>query len=122
MSISFPASRAMSAATLTYGVYALAKPSHLADAMKSDSSDRAWYDSLAKAYGVRDLVVSLLGIFGPGRAVAWAMRGRIAGDLADCATLVTKADDGKVRGKVAAVTIGWAVLNFVAYRWDRSRA
>ena len=50
------------------------------------------------------------------------MRGRIAGDLADCATLVTKADDGKVRGKVAAVTIGWAVLNFLAYRWDRSRS
>jgi hypothetical protein len=122
MSISFPASRAMSAATLTYGVYALAKPSHLADAMKSDAGDRGWYDNLAKAYGVRELVVSLLGIFGPGRAVAWAMRGRIASDLADCATLVAKADDGKVRGKVAAVTVGWAVLNFVAYRWDRSRA
>ena len=50
------------------------------------------------------------------------MRGRIAGDLADCATLVTKADGGKVRGKVAVVTIGWAALNFLAYRWDRSRA
>lgn len=112
----------MSVATLTYGVYALVKPSHLADAMKSDTADRAWYDTLAKAYGVRDLVVSLLGIFGPGRAVAWAMRGRMASDLADCATLVTKADDGKVRGKAAAVTVGWAVLNFLAYRWDRSRA
>ena len=112
----------MSAATLTYGLYALAKPSHLAKAMEADEGDRAWYDGLAKAYGVRDLIVSLLGIFGPGRAVAWSMRGRIAGDLADCATLVTKADDGKVKGKVAAVTIGWAVLNFLAYRWDRSRS
>jgi len=121
MSISFPASRAMSAATLAYGAYALAKPSHLADAMDADDGDRAWYENLARAYGVRDLVVSLLGIFGPARAVAWSMRGRIAGDLADCVTLVTKADEGKVRGKVAAVTVGWAALNFLAYRWDRSR-
>src|SRR5688500_11318649 len=118
MSISFPASRAMSAASLAYGVYALAKPSHLANVMDADDSDRAWYDNLAKAYGVRDLAVSLLGVFGPARAVAWSMRGRIAGDLADCVTLVAKADEGKVRGKVAAVTLGWAALSFLAYRWD----
>jgi hypothetical protein len=122
MSISFPASRAMSAATATYGVYALVRPSHLADAMQADAGERPGYDALARAYGVRDLLLSALGVFGPGRAVAWAMRGRIAGDLADCATLVVKADDGKIRGKAAAVTVGWAVLNFLAYRWDRSRA
>jgi len=122
MSISFPASRAMSAATLAYGAYALAKPSHLANVMESDPGDRAWYDKLAKAYGVRDLVISLLGVFGPARAVAWSMRGRMAGDLADCATLVAKADEGKVRGKAAAVTLGWAALNFLAYRYDSKRA
>jgi len=121
VSISYPASRVMSAATATYGVYALVKPSHLADAMRADAGERSGYDSLARAYGVRDLLLSALGVFGPGRAVAWAMRGRIAGDLADCATVVTKADVGKIRGKVAAVTVGWAVLNFLAYRWDRSR-
>jgi hypothetical protein len=122
MTISYPASRAMSTASAAYGVYALVKPSHLADVMDADTGQRSGYDSLARAYGVRDVLLSALGVFGPGRAVAWAMRGRIAGDLADCATLVTKADDGKVRGKVAAVTIGWAVLNFLAYRWDRSRS
>ncbi|MBF4765537.1 hypothetical protein ISU07_20600 [Nocardioides islandensis] len=121
MSISYPASRAMSAATAVYGVYALAKPSHLADVMGADPGERPGYDQLARAYGVRDLVISLLGVVGPAGAVRWAMRSRIAGDLADCATLVAKADEGKVRGKVAAVTLGWAALNLAAYRWDRKR-
>ena len=122
MSISYPASRAMSAATAVYGVYALARPAHLADAMGADADERPGYDTLAKAYGVRDLLVSALGVFGPPRGVAWAMRTRMAGDLADCVTLVSRADDGKLRGKVAAITLGWAALNYAAYRWDRSRA
>jgi len=121
MSISYPASRAMLAASAVYGVYALVKPSHLADVMRADADERSGYDNLAKAYGVRDLVISAVGVFGPGRAVGWAVRARMAGDLADCVTLVTKADEGRVRAKVAAVTDGWAVLNFLAYRWDRSR-
>ena len=122
MRLSFPASRAISVASAAYGVYALVRPSHLADAMQADADERDGYDSLAKAYGVRDLTISLLGILAPARGVQWAMRSRIAGDLADCATLVTKADDQKVRGKAAAITVGWAVLNFAAYRWDRRRA
>ena len=121
MSISYPASRAMSAATAVYGVYALVRPSHLADAMGADAGERPGYDNLARAYGVRDLLISTVGVLGPGRVVAWAMRSRMAGDLADCVTLVAKADEGKVRGKVAVVTVGWALLNFLAYRWDRSR-
>ncbi len=122
MGLSFPASRAISVASAAYGVYALVRPSHLADAMGADADERDGYDNLAKAYGVRDLTISLLGVLGPARGVQWAMRSRIAGDLADCATLVTRTEDGKVRGKVAAITIGWAVLNFAAYRWDRRRA
>ena len=122
MSISYPASRAISVASAAYGVYALVKPSHLADVMQAGSDEREGYDNLAKAYGVRDVTISLLGILGPARVVQFAMRSRIAGDLADCATLVSKADDGKVRGKAAAITVGWAVLNFAAYRWDRRRA
>jgi len=121
MSISYPASRAMSAATAVYGVYALVKPSHLADVMGADAGERSGYDSLARVYGVRDLVICAVGVLGPGRGVAWAMRARMAGDLADCVTLVAKADEAKVRGKVAFVTVGWAVLNYLAYRWDRSR-
>ena len=61
MSISYPASRAMSAATAVYGVYALARPAHLADAMRADADERPGYDTLAKAYGVRDLIISALG-------------------------------------------------------------
>ena len=121
MSISYPASRAMLAASAVYGVYALVKPSHLADVMRAEADERSGYDNLARAYGVRDLVISAVGVLGPGRGVAWAVRARMAGDLADCVTLVTKADEGRVRGKVAVVTVGWAALNYLAYRWDRSR-
>ena len=95
MGVSFPASRAISVASAAYGVYALARPSHLADAMKAGADEREGYDNLAKAYGVRDLTISLLAMLGPARGVQWAMRSRIAGDLADCATLVTRADDGR---------------------------
>jgi len=122
MAITYKASRAISAATAAYGVYALMKPEHLGNAMQADATEREDYDNLAKAYGVRDIAVSLLGVLGPARGVQWAMRSRIAGDLADCATLVMKTENQQVRGKVAAVTLGWAALNFAAYRWDRSRA
>jgi hypothetical protein len=121
MTISHPATRAMSAATAAYGVYALVKPSHLAEVMGAEPHERSGYDTLARMYGVRDLLISALGVFGPGRAVAWAMRSRIAGDLVDCVTLVAKAHDDKVRRKVAVVTVGWAALTYAAYRWDRSR-
>ena len=118
MTITYPASRAMSAASAVYGVYALLRPAHLANAMKADADRRDSYDTLAKAYGVRDLAISAVGVFGPARAVRWAMAARIAGDLADCATLVARADDGVVRGKVMGVTLGWAALNAAALRWD----
>ncbi|MGD9958280.1 DUF4267 domain-containing protein [Nocardioides sp.] len=122
MTISYPASRAMSAATAAYGVYALVKPSHLADAMEAEPDDRSGFDTLAKIYGARDLAISALGVFGPGSAVAWAMRTRMVGDVADCVTLVTRTEESKVRGKVVAVTLGWAALNYLAYRRDRSRS
>jgi hypothetical protein len=121
MSISYPLSRAMLAASAVYGLYALVRPSHLAEVMRAEADERPGYDNLARAYGVRDLVISAVGVFGPGRGVAWAVRARMAGDLADCVTLVTKADEGRVRGKVAVVTVGWAALNYLAFRWDRSR-
>ncbi|MGI8645256.1 MAG: hypothetical protein ACR2JD_02890 [Nocardioides sp.] len=120
MKISYPASRAMSAATAVYGVYALLRPAHLADAMRADAGQRGSYDTLAKAYGVRDLAISTVAILGPTAGVRAAMRSRIAGDLVDCATLAVRAGDGKVRAKVIAVTVGWAALNFAALRWDES--
>jgi len=120
--MNYRASRLMSAATAGYGVYALLRPAHLADAMQADADQRASYDTLARAYGVRDLAISTVAILGPGAGVRAAMRSRIAGDLVDCATLTIRAGDGKVRAKVMAVTLGWAALNVAALRWDESRA
>ena len=68
--------------------------------MHADADQRGSYDTLARAYGVRDLAISAVGVFGPPRAVRWAMGARIAGDLADCATLLARADEGAIRGKV----------------------
>jgi hypothetical protein len=121
MTISYPASRVMSAASAVYGVYALLRPAHLANAMHADPDQRGSYDTLARAYGVRDLAISAVAVFGPPRAVRWAMRARMAGDLADCVTLLARADEGAVRGKVVGVTLGWAALNAAALRWDEAR-
>lgn len=119
--MNFTASRFMHALTAGYGVFALAKPEHLSNAMNADADERVGYDTLARAYGIRDLPISALGIFGSARGVQWATRARLAGDFADCATLAVQAPDGKVRAKVMGVTLGWAALNYAAYRWDLSR-
>jgi hypothetical protein len=118
MSVTRPASRLMSAVTAAYGAYALARPGHVADAMEASAGERGSYDRLARGYGVRDLAIGLLGTAGPSAVVRWAMRARIASDLADCVTLVLKADSGKVRAKAAAITVGYAALNLAAHRRD----
>ena len=66
-------------------------------------------DLLAQTYGVRDLAISSLGIFGRSpRTVKAAMVLRIAMDLGDAALLSTRVGPGQVRTKVLAVTLGWA--------------
>jgi hypothetical protein len=112
----------MSAATAAYGVYALARPRHLSDAMQGAPEENDFYDGLARGYGVRDLAIGLLGALGSAPAVRWAMRARIASDLTDCVTLVVKADGVRVRAKAAAITVGWAVLNLAAHRRDERAA
>jgi hypothetical protein len=117
-----PLSRLMSAATLAYGVFALAKPRHLANSLEAPRAQAPAYDRLAYTFAGRDLAISTLGIAGPTRAlVATAMGLRIAGDLADAATLGLTSKDASVRGKVLGATLGWATLNAVALAVDLRR-
>jgi hypothetical protein len=118
--MSFPLSRAMSAATASYGVYALVEPRHLGKAL--DPKNASDYDLLANTYGVRDLVISGFGLLGRSdRTVSTAMRIRILCDIGDGVLLAMRAKDDQVRAKVLGVTLGWAVLNAVALRTDRRR-
>jgi hypothetical protein len=116
-----PLSRALSSATAAYGVYALARPAHLWQGLQAEQH-RAGLELLARTFGVRDLAISSLGLFGRSdRAVRTAMALRIAMDLGDCALLATWTDDEDVRKKVLAVTLGWASLNALALAVDRAR-
>lgn len=120
--MSHPLSRALSVATAGYGGYALARPAHLCQAMRADRKDREGLELLARTYGVRDLAISGLAVFGrrPGTVRA-AMLLRIAMDLGDGALLSTRTDDPDVRRKVLAVTLGWAGLNALALVIDTRR-
>ncbi|ANH38759.1 hypothetical protein I601_2336 [Nocardioides dokdonensis FR1436] len=111
-------SRALSAATASYGVFALVQPDHLPDALGSARGDRDGYRLLAQAYGVRDLAISSAGMFGSPAVVRAAMRMRIAMDLGDCALLALRTE-GDVRRKVMGVTLGWGALNIAALLIDR---
>lgn len=121
--MSFPLSRLMSTATASYGAYALADPRHLGRALTSDPKAQASYDLVAQTYGLRDLAISSVGIFGrrPG-SVRTAMKIRILMDVADGALLALKADDDQTRQKVLGVTFGWAALNALALAVDSRRA
>lgn len=120
--MSHPLSRALSVATAGYGGYALARPAHLWQAMRADRKDREGLELLARTYGVRDLAISGLAVFGrrPG-TVRTAMLLRIAMDLGDGALLSARTDDPDVRRKVLAVTLGWAGLNAFALAIDTRR-
>jgi hypothetical protein len=115
-------SRLLSTATAGYGVFALASPDHLGNALEVDAADRAGMNLLAQTYGVRDLAISSLGIVGTApRTVKAAMALRIAMDLGDAALLSARADSAEVRRKVLAVTLGWAALNTLALLVDSRR-
>lgn len=116
-------SRLLSAGTAAYGGYALAQPRHLGEALSNKPDVQASYDVVAQTYGVRDLAISALGIFGRSdKTVRAAMVLRIAMDVADCAVLVNRAEDDETRQKVMGVTLGWAALNTVALVVDGRRA
>jgi hypothetical protein len=121
--MSYRLSRLLSTATAAYGGYALAQPDHLWQALGADRKNREGLELLARTYGVRDLAIGSLGVFGRSeRTVRAAMLLRIAMDLGDAVLLSTQTDDEDVRRKVLAVTLGWAGLNTLALVVDSARA
>jgi hypothetical protein len=118
----FPLSRALSVGTTAYGLFALARPRHLAEAMRAPVSEEQLYDRLAIAYGVRDLTIGGVGALGPARAVPVAMGLRIACDLLDAVVLTSRAHTPDLRRKVLAITLGYAALNAGALAADSRRA
>lgn len=115
MTSSTTGARVMSAATAAYAVYALAKPAHLRKAL--GSPDPMW-DTVARVFGVRDLAVSAVGIFGSPTAARAALTIRTALDLGD-ATLLGLTLDGNARTKSVATAGGWGLLNLAVL--SRSR-
>lgn len=113
-------SRVMSLGTLSYAVFAFAKPRHLGDAVEPKHAER--YDVLATTYGARDLVISSVALVGSETVVRTAMTMRIALDVSDGLILARQAADEEARNKLLAVTFGWATLNLVALTVDRRRA
>ena len=113
-------SRVMSAATASYGVYALARPRHLGTHLTSNPKEQADYDTVAQTYGARDLAISALGLLGRSeKTVTAAMLLRIASDVSDAALLSTKARDKDGRNLVLGAALGWAALNTLALLIDR---
>jgi len=116
-------SRLMSIASASYGGYALAQPAHLWQALHSDRKDQEGLELLARTYGVRDLAISSLAIFGRSdKTVRAAMLLRIAMDLGDAAVLGTHTQDPDIRRKVLGITLGWAGLNALALAIDTARS
>ena len=120
--ISHPRSRAMALATSAYAGYALARPAHLADALRASPEERPSLDRLALTYGVRDLASSALVLAPVPALVRAGMALRVAGDLGDCAILVGTTTEPAVRRKLGAITLGWAALNALAWVADERDA
>lgn len=116
--MSWGLSKTMTLATSGYAVFALTKPGHLNDALEAPDAARPAHDRLARTYGVRDLTTSALVFSGRKTLVRTGMALRIAGDVGDCLVLTTSTPKDDVRRKVAAVTLGWATLNALAWALD----
>ena len=121
--MTYTLSRAMSAATAGYSVYAFSDPAHLGRALDASAQDQPGYDLLAQAFGVRDLAVSSFGLLGRSeRTVSTAMWIRICCDVGDGILLSRRAEDEQTRTKVLGVTLTWAALNVIALQVDKRRA
>ncbi len=116
------ASTVMSVATLAYGVFALVRPRHLGDLVTTDDDALEAYDDLARVFGVRDIVTSLVVLLGPSPAVRTAgMAARIAFDAGDGILLTRSSRLPEGRRKLAIATSSWAALNLAALLIDRRR-
>jgi hypothetical protein len=121
MDVSLSWSRVLSIGTTAYGLFALARPRHLASAMQAPVAEEQFYDRLAIAYGVRDLAIGGVGALGPARAVPAAIGLRIVSDVTDAVVLSRRAHSADVRRKALAITLGYAALNAGALAVDSRR-
>ncbi len=109
-------SRLVAAASAGYGVFALAKPDHLASGLEAE--DTSALRTLAMVFGAREIAVGTLALLGERRVVSACMTARLSFDLSDCAILLTQVEDEGVRRKVLGVTLGWAAVNALAVAVD----
>ncbi len=115
-------SKLISLATAAYGVFALARPGHLADGVEAPAEQAPVFDRMAYTYAGRDLSISGLALASSNPSVITAaMALRIVGDLSDAAILATGTAKPQVQQKILAVTLGWAALNTMALVADRRR-
>jgi hypothetical protein len=115
-------SRIMAVATAGYAVYALVKPRHLGAIVTEDTRQQEAYDDLARIFGVRDLMTSVLVLAGPTAEVRDAgMIARVVQDVGDGVLLGRSATTAEATKKLAIVTGSWAALNLVALLVDRAR-
>lgn len=118
--MTFPLSRALSAATAAYAVFALVKPRHLGDALKVSEEQKPAVDLVAYTYAARDIPVSALGMFASSPALVTAsMAMRIFSDFGDAAILGSNTDNPEARKNALMITMGWGVLNSAALLIDR---
>lgn len=109
-------SRLVAAASAGYGVFALARPDHLASGLEVEAST-AWR-TLAMAFGGREVAVGTLALLGDRRVVSACMAARLSFDLSDCGILLSQLEGDRVRRKVLGVTLGWAAVNALAVAAD----
>lgn len=116
--IAFPITKVLSAASAVYGAYAIARPAHLGRALESKPETK--YDSTARIFGIRDVVVSTVALLSKDRSVITAAAGtRVAFDIGDCLALRGEARTADAKRKITGITLGWAALNAAAYAADR---
>ncbi len=113
-------SKLFSLATAFYGVFALAKPRHLADNLEAPAEQAPAFDRMAYTFAGRDLPISGLALASSNPSVITAMMVlRIVGDLSDATVLGTSTSKPAVQKKLLAVTLGWGALNTIALVADR---
>lgn len=118
--MTFPLSRALSAATAAYGVFILLNPRQLGTALKKPEGQQPGVDLVAYTYAARDLPVSAVGLFASSPALVTAsMVMRILSDFGDAAILGSTTENPEARKNALMITTGWGVLNTAALLIDR---
>ncbi|HEV7210998.1 MAG TPA: hypothetical protein VGN47_04715 [Blastococcus sp.] len=110
-------SRALGAATLSFGVLEFARPdvwAKPAGISGPSPAMRTWHHTL----GARDITSGLALLLAPaGPALRAATLFRIVSDLTDALAFGINAPDAARKGKAAGAAVGYAALNALSLRW-----